>query len=381
LLAFSLITGILLSGSAKAQDQARIAYFNAGTTYSVHPEFLQRTKAAGYNYVQVELGLVGSDWDGRGGLSGSSLRTKMRDLFAQADAHGLRVIPEFQLGGQWASHWRVTNANITWNWNTSQSVGTPTFAPDPSGIDASFSSLIRAIKDGFADAVANGLSYKNLDFIHIGHDEPVDIQKDIGLLLIGRCNADTSVINTYRASPNNLTLEQAFQRLYGDEVKRRVDAIASILPTTKALAYADILDPSHNGAIAYATTYGPSVTMANAVLSPGIQAVRNKLVVMPWVYDVIAPTGRDYDTYKTFTHFKNAGLPFIYGMEAFSGNGTSFTQLGEFIGNANLPEFRAYANGFASMHWTPWKPGTAAPACYASLEYVSQWAYHLYASF
>lgn len=354
---------VLLVASLGAQtphyNSLRLAYYRFGEELAAgHADgYLERAVRSNYNYLLAEFNL---DSDGANpGIPGK--KEEFRKAFIRAHQFGLRMIPKIQLGSKWSLHWMaVGNEKIQMNTyhDGQRRWGCPSFAYDPDGIDASFEQLLTVLKEAFDEA---GLPYE-LEFIDLGHDEPVDD----GYLLIGgvpdevagESDAFAQLDRDFifdRIQNHGESASTAFQTLLVDELYRRVKQVHRVFGTnTKILVYGDLWDPEANGGIekmtflkadeevcydkggsqvvctsveVFRTSRRPSVVLARMTpgiaLLPGLseterEVFRANVILRPWCYYDSWPFGGDpdgsgtYSAERTFRYFADHGLKFIY---------------------------------------------------------------------
>lgn len=323
------LTALLLPHSASADiKQIRIAHYIAADIATIPDDFMRYAHDCGYNYLLAHGNDIAAssglhDWrnpatlakDGSYDMAWAkanpSLYSKLKDLFKRADSCGLRVIPCFNTGSRWAGHWAATNANIARNMGTDganppHSWSVPVLIADPPGMDKSFLSYLTVVKKAFADAQ---LSYSSLEYVHIGHDE---VAGNDGKLLIGRWNnAEQAWIRT---NGNNA---DAYCRLMAEEVARRVNAVKTALPKTKAIIWADAWDPESNGGNTIITAWkeGGTVTVQtkNIAARAELKSIKKDLLLMPWQYQT-KYDNKEYHAEKTLQYFKNNGFKVIVGL-------------------------------------------------------------------
>jgi hypothetical protein len=305
--------------------QVRIAHFIVNDIAAIPDDFLHFAHSCGYNYVLVHGNDIAAssgtnDWrnpttlnrDGSYDLtwakSHSSLYGKLKDLFQRADKIGLKVIPCFNMSSRWAGHWSATNNNIALNSgtdNTGHKWSVPVFIEDANGMDKSFRSYLMILKKAFQDAA---VSYPQLDYIHIGHDEVIS---NDGELLIARWNADEQ--SWIKTNGNN---SNAYYKLMAEEAIRRVTEVKSILPNTKCIIWADAWDPESNGgnnSIVAWTSHGlVHLQTKNVIACPELTSLKNDLLLMPWQYET-KYIGKDYNPEITLQYFKDNGFKVIIG--------------------------------------------------------------------
>jgi hypothetical protein len=237
-------------------NRIRIAHFIAADISAIPNDFLDFCRTSGINYVLAHGNHIGassgaSDWrnpathavDGSYDMTwakaNTSLYSKLKDLFERADARGLKVIPCFNITSRWAEHWSATNANIQWNDGLVAGRCANVYIADPNGIDRSFSSYLGVVHEAFSDA---NLSYTNLDFIHIGHDETVDIDEVGGtgriIFYQGHSNANEQVWLQNTVAANGGDWQAAYDQLMAEEVVRRVNAVNSVFTNTRTIIWA-----------------------------------------------------------------------------------------------------------------------------------------------
>ena len=214
-------------------NSMRLAYYYNGEELAegLADGYLERAAKANYNYVSAEFHL---DTD-KNNPGISAKKDELRKAFLRIHRYGMRMIPVIQLGSKWSLHWTAANnPNIQMNryHDGNRSWGCPSFANHPEGIDASFEELLGIIKEAFEEA---DLPY-DLEFIDLGHDEPVD---DGYLLIGGVPDAVAGPEDTFAQIDRDFILARverygddvstAFQTLVVDELYRRVTQVQRII--------------------------------------------------------------------------------------------------------------------------------------------------------
>ncbi len=394
-------------------NSVRLAYYLFGEELAQGKAdgYLRRAAKAKYNYLLAEFHL---DTD-KSNPGIAAKKDEFRRAFLRVHQHGMRMIPKIQLGSKWSLHWTAANnPKIQMNvyHDGSGTWGCPSFAYDPDGIDASFEELLRVLKEAFEEAK---LPYE-LEFIDLGHDEPVDD----GYLLIGGVPDQVSgpqdrfaqvdrdfIIG--RMENHQEDVSTAVQALVVDELSRRVTQVHRIIgENTKILVYGDLWDPQANGGIEKKTFLtakeevcydkggrevdcsAPDVfrssTRVRAFYSkmtpgiaslPGLSAEQkavfvDNVILRPWCYYDSWPFGGDpdgdgnYDAEKSFSYFARHGLKFIYTSVHHEHPADSAYTEGEFRAMTKFVRasrlFRNNCLGYAAAPWnTRWQdpPDTA----------------------
>lgn len=401
-------------------NSLRLAYYRFGEELAAgHADgYLRRAAACRYNYVVAEFDLnTAKDVHGIGGK-----KEDFRRAFKRVHEYGMRMIPKLQLGSKWSLHWTaVGNDNIQMNvyHDGVRSWGCPSFAHDADGIDASFEELLLVLKKAFEEAE---LPY-GLDFIDLGHDEPVDD----GYLLIGGIPDDLAgpedrfaqadrefILN--RIEDHGEDVSTAFQTLIVDELFRRVNQVQRILgEDTRILVYGDLWDPEANGGIEKRTFLseeeevcydkgGRAVSCRSpeafrsssrslhvfSRMTPGIgtlpglteeqrQIFRKSVILRPWCYYDAWPfgavPGKDgyYDAEKTFGYFSDHGLKFVYTSVHYEKPSDSEYTEAELRAMKKYVRvsrhFTDHCYGYAAAPWeTRWQDPPGTPAIFNTLE-------------
>jgi hypothetical protein len=312
----------------------------------------------------------------------SELYKQLRDEFLAAGENGLKLIPLFQTGSATSGHWgNIRNTNIGWQ---ELPVGIPggistdvtAFAPDPHGIfgfDSSFNQLLGVVYSAFAGARAGGLSYQNLDYIHVGGDEPIrnNVSENRFYTLVGLCNRGYDKVWLQQNVPSSSSQEQVVA-LLGIYIRKKVEMIrnAGIRHghTTTTLYYADMFDPGSLGNTSKLYSFNNlkatptaqsivNIRTSGLASNANVQAVRNSLILMQWNYDqnnFYSDSAR-YNTLATFNHFKANNLRFLHG-NALADEGDPIfygrvKQLSNQVVVSAFPTFKNFALGFVSYHW------------------------------
>lgn len=390
-----LVVSIALFSSVHGQGTLLIAYWSAGGSMAGVPDsYLDSLQKAGYAYVQVQgdFSTYRDDWRMTSGRPNGfynwdstaprKLYQELKDLFRRANKRNLGVIPQFTLGSAHSETWHLTNANVVYNSIPDDKGKMTPMAPDPDGIDRSFSSLMDVIFRASRDA---GLSGRNLDFIHIGHDEMTSGKAVHGSyrFLIGASSPlDKDWLIARSAQTHGY--EKANYDLIADEIKRRVTTISGIAKTygqsTRTITYADMFDPQGNGNpsgntsvknptrfLGWANGDYVGLSTMNVLKTPGMQAIRNQLILCPWQYSRIYgkcyshpepdyDTAQSYDAAAALAFFRKSGFKIILG-SAFimHGNGVvedSKRAMREYIRVSSLPGNPDMVIGHAAFTWT-----------------------------
>lgn len=373
----------------------RIAYVGCNN-FDLDEEFLVRAKNNGYRYVQVEVNMdawldaagASQIWDGSGNVkAGNPLQARMSTWFRQADAKGMRLIPQFQLSSGHSGHWARSNSAIRMNALGNGNM-TP-LAPDPNGVDKSVVNLLKLIKAAWVGAqplTAAGFQ-PYLEYLNLGHDEPISRYapgSPATDLLVGvnSSSPDRAFINNQVSAGQTFT--GAVQRLFADEInRRRIQVGQNIDSRTNILIFADAWDPqavgkmtvkAYNGTtlqLSVPKTGAPGLAALPGLSSTDAAAVRSRVVLMPWAYDATwAADGVfnywDYNTKATFDHFLASGFRWIW-CDAISSSDegvvpavelpVSFGRKMQAQELLNTSKNSAYASGilgYASMHFGSW---------------------------
>jgi len=409
---------------AQTHDSIRVAYFGLWTNDSIPSGFYERTRANGFNYVLVEFALSDSAWSGgRYDMTkvNSRLRKQLKDVFLAADQKGLKLIPLFQTSSQHSRHWdNIGNNAIQWQElplnvlanNTAERNKakriTPTFAPDllnENGFDTSFNELLKVIYIAFEDARSSSpwsLSYPNLDYIHVGADEPIFVYKvgneDRVLVMAGLCQRDRDWLTSAGLGPNTAaTPQERVVALLGSNIKRKAQMIRAAGRqrghVTTALYYTDILDPNHLGGgnpklctftnvfntVSSNTEFIQTHSLAG---NQYIQDIRDSSIAVQWNYDR-EYAYVDYDTDSTFRYFKNNNLKFLHGSAlAESTNPIDagrLHQLMEQVFVGSKLEYNTHAMGYVAFQWhNIYNSANPAPV-FRTMEYLRQvpWMYYI----
>jgi hypothetical protein len=414
----------LLSTSFGAQmlqyNSLRIAYYRFGEELAagLADGYLERASRSKYNYLLAEFHLDANE--ANPGIPAK--KEEFRRAFIRAHEHGLRMIPKIQLGSKWSLHWMaVGNPNIQMNiyHDGSRRWGCPSLAYDADGIDASFEQLLDVLREAFEEA---SLPY-DLEFVDLGHDEPVDD----GYSLIGGvpdkvsgpddsyAQVDRDFI-VDRIENNGEEVSTAFQTLVVDELFRRAIQVRRILgENTRILVYGDLWDPEANGGIEKRTFYStkeevcydkggrqvgctssevfrvskvPAKTFAK--MTPGIASLpglsedekelfKNSIIVRPWCYYDSWPFGGDpdgdgtYNAERTFRFLADHGLKFVYTSvhherpQDVAYTEGEFRAMTKFVRASRL--FRDSCYGYAAAPWEArWVDPPGTPRIFDTLE-------------
>lgn len=364
---------LLLIGAAHGQgyNSLRMAYTTVGSNAPIPDGFLSRTRAAGYNYILSEYNLwhyysgAGQWPNGR-----TDLEDRLQEDFEKVDGYGMRLIPLFQTGSMWSRHWQAVDAgDIDWvplPAGHKPGIGMPSYAPTQGGnikpFGTYFQELLQIIENAFNRAT---LSYSNLEYVHIGHDEAVDY--NTRNLLVGRSAMDQQWMLSHPGS------DEVDLMIF--ELEERVADAVAIVPGTRLLIWADMWDPWRNG-----NPYG-TADLANRASN----VIRNNVIFMPWQYDAQS-NGADYPTVQAYRTFSTNNLQFLFTM-AIADNGQNrhmmprMPQVWEHVNAGGRAEFRNHLLGYCSAHWdgngwgTEYHPPNKDRA-YDLLEFLSHTHYY-----
>ena len=231
------------AGALAQYNSLRVAYVARESGNQIPAAFLERARAAGYTHVLVPIHVRSGQWAGGVYVGAAdpaeSERAQLRDLFVQVHGYGLRLIPALPSANQWGAEWvYARNPGITFEpivnevlrgqavsgltidnlspldrllrWalrllgvssateevQVSLVQGTtvkavPSWVSDPDGYAKSFTSLVRdVVQAAFDDS---GLPPGELDYVHLGYDEPCIYSGQIARewkLLIGKSQED-----------------------------------------------------------------------------------------------------------------------------------------------------------------------------------------------
>jgi hypothetical protein len=386
---------------AQTYNNVRMAYINPQINEPIPTRFYERARADGFNYVLAEFILNDTDWIKTGSnagrynwaRAGKGLHKQLRTEFIVADNYGLKLIPLFQTSNVHSEHWKGVNPNIGW-----QKLPTvvrqdvckaadetvPTFAPDYQGVngfDTSFKDLLSVIYSAFNTAHQDKptFSYKNLDYIHFGADEPSfqftikNGADTLDMLMVGMCQNDKDWLSKTGLSGHSV--KSRVLGLMAENIRRKIRMINeagrnhswyndTTKHNTTALYYGDMLDPNHTGgANRHLCTFSSLSTPDTLQTTPIktysladslIKAIKDSSMVVQWWYDE-EYGGKDYDTDSTFRYFAHKGLTFLHG-NALADNSSliNYSRLHQFMEQAVVstdPKFNDFVMGFVSFHW------------------------------
>ncbi len=361
------------------RNSVRIVYWAGGRKVPV--DFLAKAKKLGYNYLLYEMSVADYGWP-------DGLRSRLSSAFHEADAYGLRLIPLFQTGGIHAGHWRKISPLEMQRIPSTLCTGSeplivscsesnnhvPLFAPDSiqqNGFDRSFEQLINIIYQSFYTVVSdvhNPLSYSNLEYIHIGFDEPVHRWKDNPhdyLLMAGLCSADKHWI---QKSCQSSSMNSCILSLIADNLARKIDVIKKIASehscSTKVIIYADILDPNHLGGYDRLFTLNDfdtptklkNIKTWRLIDREKLQRRKSHLVLMQWLYNHHY-NQKDYNTQATFDLFSSRGYAMLYSCALADGDEkislSRAHQIKEVTELSQKPKYKRHILGYAAMHFSP----------------------------
>jgi hypothetical protein len=388
---------------AQTNYQVQMAYYFAGNQ-AIPAAFYERVRDNNFNYVLAEYCIDGNDWaDGKYMASnGTGQRERLRLEFIAANKYGLKLIPLFQTSNAHSGHWAAAkNDSIQWQQLPAGLYSTeptykvvPTFAPDHQnvwGFDSTFKELLKVIYGAF-DSAKDSLSYKTLDYIHFGADEPaVPCTGGVTarVVMAGLCSNDIEWLarNKYNNSDPN-SAQRRILALLGSNIKRKVQMIKKVgdsygQKTIKALYYGDALDPNQDGGDnanlhTFTNLISPSPSQSGITkiktysLADSVKAMKDSLVVVQWYY-YKDYNEKDYDTDSTFRYFANKGLTFLHGNALADEGGTiandRWYQLDEQMYVGSRPKYAKNVSGFVSFHWTT-KPYNPNEKMYKTMEFL-----------
>jgi len=370
-----------------------------------------QARASGYNYVMNEYSPSPGDWNDSGTIVQPHPTEFERNLcqqFIQVDSAGLRLIPHLQTGNihAWFYH-DIVNRKIPRQLihrNLPFPADTPApfydsyvMSPDVSDSGAAsmnnaFDLMWTTVFNAFKNAKSK-MTYKNIDFVHLGYDENYCAWVDSAIdrfkvvPLVGLCGADTLWLKN-----NNLrysSTEIQVQRLYAANIKQRVTQILSIAKKyhcqTKIMLWADMFDPYHTGGYSNLFSFKNlfdralqsndpgydalgnlvKVRLVGILRQPDIKAVMDDLVLCPWAFDTMSVCGR-YLPRNVIDTITSCGFKVLF---ACAGDEFHFTQRGglpcytactkaryenalEFATAAHDSRFKSKVIGYLSAQWS-----------------------------
>jgi hypothetical protein len=336
-----------------APDSVRVAHIQwEGMDKPIPREFLLAAKANGYNYVLCEYCPYWAEWNHSGKIIAArptNFEKRLAQHFQQVDSAGLRLIPNLTTATPHADwfygvcidtliprqlvHQRLPLAGANPHHES--------FVMSPDSTDAganrmnnAFDSLWTMVFNAFKNARAM-MTYRNLDFVHLGYDENYYAWSGdpLGHIipLAGLCESDTAWLAS--RGLRNAGTQTQLVRLYAANIKMRVGHIVSIAKKhdciTKAILWADMFDPD---------LYPPDVYSFRNLFDPGLQgnspkfsakdslvkvrlvgalnqsdmlAVSDNLIFAPWVYDTVGRGGR-YVPENVLDTFASRGYKILY---------------------------------------------------------------------
>jgi hypothetical protein len=379
---------LLLAGTVFGQNlPIRAAFWDR--EIAVPAGLIERAKYANYNYMIVYLTPpvnMKNNW-----------RNVIRDEFINVNGKGIRMIPFIQLSSKWCDHWWL---NVRQNYpamqfnvhrvNASAVRYSTSMAADPpgtvNGTDQAISDALAEIKAGFDLAkAALGFTY-DLEYIHLGHDEPVEND----WLLTG--NEQNNI--SYSSNDWNyihdkwwnkgFTVEAAYRMLFADEIMRRVKSVRTIIgASTKVMIAADLWDPQANGGLfktvwhsntkvgvrmvdasqVNAGQYGIGLATLPGLLPNDAAMVRSSLILCPWNYYYKWRWPKDpdadgkYGAAATYAYFAKNSFRFtpfgsndpdLTGSPASLAEGTYAMQQGALY----LKKYQgSYYSGYIAAYW------------------------------
>jgi hypothetical protein len=374
-------------------NEMRLAYWNGAIGYDGdYNSFLLKTIPDKYNYVLCEFQILPS---GTPAQSLAILKSEVKKAFIKASGYNLGFIPGIQMSSQWSYHWvNMGNANIEMNWYKSSNgtiKGTPSFAPDPHGIDKSFIEVLKIIKQAIDEGKTENNITNSVNYLFIGHDEFMTE----GMYFLPALQSAKDRIYIDKLTDAGKSPQVALQTIVAAEIYRRLQQAQTVFGTTmKTLLFADMFDPEANGgqpwkmkvkgyfklndARVYPPVYSTLPTLAvryvdeeinisSGFLSlPGLstaekQAVKSKVIFMPWSY-LTKWYGRSsgYNANNTFKYFSDNGCQFIY-TSAYSPTDTPGV-FNIYEGNIAMKRYQAASlnyrsncRGYYSAHWCNWR--------------------------
>jgi alpha-tubulin suppressor-like RCC1 family protein len=367
---------------APVPELAAIASYIAEDVGTIPDSYLYFIRQSGYRYLlaignSFQYSSGPSDWQMTNGqpngyydwsASGTKkLYQSLKRLFVRADRRNLQVIPGFSVGSGHSGSWNTTNASIEINSiNSEGEVLTMTpMAPDPDGIDRSFASYVGVVFRAFR--AARTTHRRNLDYIHIGHDEMADYVSHDFLIANNSQRDRDWLVQRHQAG---LSYEEAYYELIADEIARRVrtvrDTAAKYGQNTRVILWADMFDPQFNGDpmgnrdpqpfTGWTPAGRVAVNAMHVLTRASIRAVRDHIVLMPWQYAPYNPFGDPYDAAATLSYFAANGFrqiipasSYVSGVDPDLTNGRAMMR--EWVRVSSLPQFEGIVIGQCAANW------------------------------
>jgi hypothetical protein len=390
-------------------DSIRVAHIEwAGKDKPIPQQFLLSAKKNAYNYVMCEYVPFANEWNDSGKIVGvhpTAFEKRLAQHFGQVDSAGLRLIPLLQTANRYADYYHyainslIPQQLIHQNLQGATKADHASFvmAPESNATGANlmneaFDSVWTMVFNAFINARPR-MKYKTLSFVHLGGDENYYSWLDRNVpayemvLLAGLCGPDTEWIAMHGLRDSSTEIQ--VQRLYAASLKSRVDHISSLARrfgfSTKTMVWGDMFDPFLNGGNPYLYSFrnlfDPKlqrndpffnvkdnlirIRLVGALRQPDLQAVRDKLVLCPWVYDTLTPVGR-YVPKNVIDTFTSCGYKVVYccssgttfGFDSFNrpqynpGTEAAIANAHEFAVAAHDKRFAAKCIGYVSASWS-----------------------------
>ncbi len=300
--------------------------------------WLAQISAEYYTHAAITLDPTG--WTGFTKVE--DLRAPLQRAMTAARARGIKLLPMITIGSASSGWWStLTDPAVQMNRISLPGGGliaSPTYAPDPNGMDAQFARLVQVIRD--AGNLPDG-GYDGVDAVVLSYDEfgdPYPIDRRYHVLVPG--GAPAGLPGSHRASQldRDFVLAQTsgsnadkLAALVNTSIHRRMKKVQEILgSSTKVLVYGDEWDPESTGGYKYHSFLSPTEWVH---LSPSLRrlvgltesqktAFRSGVIFVPWQYTWGSGGDRDsttavdleprYNAFAALEAFEKAGFKFIY---------------------------------------------------------------------
>ena len=374
---------LICSISAASFNDVKVVYANQG----MDSRFLSRVVNAGYTHIMFPYAVDSGSTEWEDGLyikpdTSAGLRLRITSNFETVRRFNLKLIPFVTVHSRWAGHWRNANnpaiefepiirdeqsfrllrkalapthwdmlvhplltiLSATFPTSKTDYSGCPVLAPDHEPFSRTFESFIRdVVAEAYRQYQINTGDTSNLEFIHIGSDEPISYDQEVShsnKFLVGQSEIDREWIYDnvpdhggteiecdsiwvnridsitggtiteqipviYKGPPDSIGRSY----LLAAAIRQRVSEVKRYLPETKVILFSDILDPEFLGrtyktSVALDLLDTATITYTNSAGTSITGPLSDHLVLMPWKYlsNYNEPTrGEVTDAYLGYT--------------------------------------------------------------------------------
>lgn len=388
--------------------------------FDINDSALQRAKNSNYNYIVVPFEFRASDTIIGNGDVYENLKIDMLNATKKLYKYNLKIIPMISMSSKWALHWQVLkkfeNSNIGMNTiytddnipnplnfygiyhslnmlrgggehydkgsicdmknvESVANMGSNSWSYEKNGVDNSIFKVFQAIKDGFDISNVN----YNLEYLHIGHDEPQFLNWNLmggvaypcgnaypyrGNFARGEVsNSDIKYIDSLKNM--GISASKAYQTLLANEIYRRIIQAKSIFKNIKIMFFAESFDDQSWGGVKWFAKYGEKaakIYMSNVISLPGLSSeekkmVKDNIILILWNYDskVVYEgnilnylVSHKYNTDYAFKRLSDNGFKFLY-IGALEHGNNSKEQIKSF--SIYNEKYRKNCLGYYSVAW------------------------------